>query len=125
MTDCVFCDIAARTTAAKIIHESSEFICFEPLEQEVPGHTFIASKAHFRDMRDATPAIGSDLIRICQELVAYFQLQGETAGFNLLAANGVAAQQSIMHLHYHFLPRRLGDQINAWPSLAGQSSTSK
>ena len=38
-------------------------------------------------------------------------------GVNVLRASGKSAQQSVPHLHFHILPRREGDGVNAWPRL--------
>jgi histidine triad (HIT) family protein len=45
-----------------------------------------------------------------------------SAGFNLLNANGVAAEQSVPHLHFHFLPRFTHDAYSAWPELPGSDA---
>ena len=38
-------------------------------------------------------------------------------GVNILSASGKTAQQSVPHLHFHVLPRKQGDGLNAWPRL--------
>jgi len=117
MNACAFCAIAAREQPAIVIHESGAFICFLPLEQEVPGHTIIASKAHHQSMLDAPASIGGDFIGVCQYLANHYRQTRDAVAFNLLNANGVAAHQSVMHLHFHFFPRHSNDGIDAWPVL--------
>jgi histidine triad (HIT) family protein len=121
MNTCVFCAIAASEQPAVVIHESVAFICFLPLEQEVPGHTIIASKSHYQSLLDAPTNVGGDLIEVCHHLANHYRQTSSAAAFNLLNANGAAAQQSVMHLHFHFLPRHSSDGINAWPVLPGAS----
>ena len=119
MNTCIFCAIAKREQPAIVVQESAAFICFLPLVQEVPGHTIIASKSHYQSMLDAPATIGGDLIVVCQHLANHRRQASNAASFNLLNANGAAAQQSVMHLHFHFLPRHASDGINAWPVLPG------
>jgi histidine triad (HIT) family protein len=117
MDTCVFCTIVAQPNSATVLCESEQFICFLPITQEAPGHTLIASKAHYQSMLDAPTNLGGDLFAICQKLATLYSQLGGATGFNLLNANEAVAQQSIMHLHFHFLPRYLNDAINAWPVL--------
>jgi histidine triad (HIT) family protein len=118
VTTCIFCEIASRTQSATVVHESPHFICFLPLVQEVPGHTLIASKAHYESISDAPSNLGEDLMQVCKRLQAHYMQSSGAPDFNLLSANGVAAQQSVLHLHLHFLPRRHGDGVDAWPVLS-------
>ncbi|MEO7252669.1 MAG: HIT domain-containing protein [Casimicrobium sp.] len=121
MNTCVFCSIVAREESAVVVHESAEFICFLPLLREVPGHTIIASKSHYESMLDAPTSVGSDFVGACQHLANYYRQSSNAVAFNLLSANDDAAQQSVMHWHFHFLPRHSNDSISAWPSLSGVS----
>ena len=43
-------------------------------------------------------------------------------GVNILNASGESAQQSVPHLHFHIIPRRRDDGLNAWPSLGKNDS---
>ena len=40
-------------------------------------------------------------------------------GCNILNASGVAAQQSVMHLHFHIIPRKSNDGVDSWPKFEG------
>jgi histidine triad (HIT) family protein len=40
-------------------------------------------------------------------------------GVNILNASGVDAEQPVLHLHFHVVPRWAGDGITTWP--AGRS----
>jgi histidine triad (HIT) family protein len=120
MSSCVFCSIVSQQQEATFLCESEHFVCFASLTQETPGHTIIASKSHYQNMLDAPASLGSDLFAICQQLAKEFKSANGAQGFNLLNANEVVAQQSVMHLHFHFLPRHSDDAINAWPVLPGR-----
>lgn len=121
MNTCIFCAIVAREQSAVVVHESTEFICFLPLIQEVPGHTIIASKLHYQSMLNAPTSIGGDFIGVCQHLANHHRQASNAVAFNILNANGTAAQQSVMHLHFHFFPRHSNDGINAWPISPGEA----
>ena len=36
-------------------------------------------------------------------------------GVNVLSASGKWAQQSVPHMHFHIIPRKAGDGLDAWP----------
>jgi histidine triad (HIT) family protein len=52
-------------------------------------------------------------------LARHYEDRVGSAGFNLLNANGIAAEQSVLHFHLHFLPRFRNDVYSAWPKLPG------
>jgi histidine triad (HIT) family protein len=113
MNPCPFCAIIAGRQPSTPVFENEDFVCFHPLYQEVPGHTLVVSRCHYSSFLDAPFAIGASLIHVFNELA---NVHG-VASYNILNANGADAQQSVMHLHLHFLPRRNNDGINAWPEL--------
>ncbi|MDE1715407.1 HIT family protein [Chromobacterium amazonense] len=121
--DCPFCAIAAQAEHPAVMHQNEDWLCLPPLQQEAPGHTLLVSREHYASLQDAPAAIGAGLIGACQWLNRHFALALQSDGFNLLNANGDAAQQSVPHLHLHFLPRRIRDGINAWPKLPGTKNS--
>ncbi len=46
-----------------------------------------------------------------KKVAAAVQAALEPAGMNLLQCNGEAANQSVMHVHMHVIPRRIGDGL--------------
>ena len=40
-------------------------------------------------------------------------------GVNILHASGEAADQSVLHFHFHLIPRKKGDGVDAWPNFEG------
>ncbi|WP_165790944.1 HIT family protein [Pleomorphomonas carboxyditropha] len=115
--DCIFCRIASKRSRAYIVDESENFICFFPEKPDLYGHTLIASKKHYKDIRDAPPELGSELFKAAQKLFNRYSDRLGATGFNLLSANGKAAEQSIDHLHFHFFPRFSNDGLTTWPQL--------
>jgi histidine triad (HIT) family protein len=119
MEGCVFCAIAERRTAARVVLETPEIICFFPTVPEIPGHTLIASRRHYHDMMDAPTALGEAVFRAAQMLASRYRRPLGATGFNLMHATGDSAGQSVPHLHFHFMPRFEGDGISLWPQLPG------
>lgn len=115
--DCVFCRIFQKQSPAYTVHETTNFLCFFPIEPDVYGHTLIASKEHYRDLRDCPPELGQEFFASVQFLSGLFGERIGAAGFNLLNANGASAEQSIDHLHFHFFPRVEEDGLKTWPTL--------
>ena len=113
---CAFCAIMAGDLPARIVLEMPELICFFPPEPEMRGHTLIVTKSHYADIRDCPPAIGASLFEATQILAMTYAARIGSTGFNLLNANGADAEQSVQHLHVHFMPRFAKDGLSAWPS---------
>jgi len=40
-------------------------------------------------------------------------------GINLIGTNGRAADQCVPHFHLHIIPRRMNDNVEAWPAFGG------
>ena len=74
-----------------------------------PGHSLIVTRRHFSSIADATLeeewAIVAALRRVRQSL----HLEFAPDGFNFGLNDGVAAGQTIAHLHVHVIPRFHGD----------------
>lgn len=109
---CVFCGLIAQAKA--LLDENEHFVAFEPKEIEAPGHMLIVSKQHVEGLEALDLASGASLLDMVRRLSAASRKEGFMS-FNLLNASGKAAQQSVGHAHLHFIPRKDGDGLNAWP----------
>jgi histidine triad (HIT) family protein len=119
MKNCTICKIVNGDIESLTIFENKNIIAFLPLEMEVYGHTIIAPKKHYVTFLK----IPSDLVIEIHEgiklVMDHYKNIIDVDSFNLLSANGQAAQQSILHFHFHVLPRKLNDNVDAWPKLPG------
>lgn len=100
-----------------MVAETDELMCFFPLQPETLGHTLVAPKEHYNDMRDAPPQLGLSISRMVQMLSENYGSSLGTTAFNLLIANGQEAEQSVPHAHFHYLPRFADYGLSTWPAL--------
>ncbi|WP_143462977.1 HIT family protein [Levilactobacillus enshiensis] len=113
--ECIFCQIIAGKVPSKMIHQNDLAMAIMALEQEVPGHIIVFPKQHFASLEVADD---QSLLAI-MTLITELGTQSLAAGFdsyNLLCADGKPAGQSVPHVHFHFIPRKTGDGLNAWPT---------
>jgi histidine triad (HIT) family protein len=121
-SDCIFCAIVAKTAFARVVFETDDVICFFPLEPEMLGHTLVVSKKHYHHVGDAPAEMGAGVFAAAQSLSKQYEKALGTAEFNLMSANGEKAEQSVQHLHFHYLPRFGNEKFSTWPVLPPFSS---
>ncbi len=100
-----------------MVYRDENVLCFLPLEVEAFGHTVIAPKTHYADLFAAPAETLSCVLAVVQKIALHYQEAIGAVGVNLLHASGVAAGQSVAHLHFHPIPRFEGDGWDAWPKL--------
>lgn len=121
--ECVFCEIAAGTADALIIHEDDRVISFLPLEPAVVGHTLLVPKAHHADIYSMPEDLLAALIASCKTHAVRWRDQVGATGVNVLHASGAAAEQSVFHFHIHLFPRFGDDGLTTWPALPRPGQT--
>ncbi len=117
LTTCFICEIAAGRIPTWVIYQDADVICFLPKTLEAYGHTANAPKAHYSDLFTTPESLLGAIIKIAKRLAIYYSHQIGSSGVNLLHASGVPAQQSVLHVHFHLIPRFDNDGLNAWPTL--------
>jgi histidine triad (HIT) family protein len=109
---CIFCKIIAGQIPCFKVYEDDVVLAFLDIGPLVHGHTLVIPKFHHTSLLD-TPA--ETLAAINQRIpkIAHAVLAAVGAkACNLLANAGSDAQQSVMHLHYHILPRKPADTFH-------------
>ncbi len=114
---CVICQIVREEVPAWIVYQTDTTVCFLPKDLNTIGHTIIAPKEHYTDLFTLPEQNAGDLMCVAKALTGHYASVLDAVGVNLLHASGKAAQQSVMHFHFHLLPRYHNDEIDAWPTL--------
>ena len=84
---------------------------------DVEGHTLVIPKVHVETIDHCPEEIALQLAGTVRLVSEHYVKDCGYDGVNILSASGKTAQQSVPHLHFHILPRKQGDGLNAWPRL--------
>ena len=117
MNDCIFCKIANKQEPALILLENDYILCLLPIKMEVPGHTLVIPKKHFKNIFDIDEIYLQEVTKWIKNISLILQKTLGADGVNILNANGKHAWQSVAHLHFHIMPRFKNDNLDLWPNI--------
>lgn len=106
MDDCPFCEIEP----GRMIAETALTLTIRDAFPVSPGHTLVIPKRHFSDLFAAREAEVAAIWHALRLAAAELTRQHAPDGFNVGVNVGAAAGQTVMHLHWHLIPRYQGDQ---------------
>jgi histidine triad (HIT) family protein len=86
------------------------------ISNDVEGHTLVVPKNHSDNVLDASNEDLSHIMSTINKICNHFTSLGFT-GFNILNNTGKDAEQSVMHLHFHIIPRKENDGYTVFPKL--------
>jgi diadenosine tetraphosphate (Ap4A) HIT family hydrolase len=104
--DCPFCTPARE----RVLAETALTRTLRDAFPVSPGHTLVVPKRHFADAFEATEAEMAEIWRALRAAATSLRETHQPAGFNIGVNAGRAAGQTVMHLHWHLIPRYTGDQ---------------
>jgi histidine triad (HIT) family protein len=115
--NCIFCKMVAGQIPAAKIYEDEIVLAFLDIGPVSDGHALFVPRQHFEKLHDCPPEL---LGKVCSRLG---RIAGAVAGvmqsdgYNVLCNNGRAAGQLVEHLHFHIIPRKVGDGVfTRWAS---------
>lgn len=114
---CPFCRIAQGEAPCYRIYEDEYTLAFLDTAGDVEGHTLVIPKVHVETIDQCPEEIALQLAGTVRLVSEHYVKDCGYDGVNILSASGKTAQQSVPHLHFHILPRKQGDGLNAWPRL--------
>jgi len=110
MDSCIFCKIANKEIKVEKIYENENFFSMLDKDQQVPGHSLVISKRHFKTTLDVPDTLGKELLDCIKNTTIKLMKEHKSDGFNIINNNLSAAGQIVSHVHYHILPRKKGDK---------------
>ena len=112
--DCVFCRIADGRIPAAKVYEDENVAAFLDLSPVNPGHTLVIPKKHCKDILDFPCELAPAVCAAVQKIAGALISATGAKGVNVLQNNGIAAGQSVFHIHWHIIPRYEGDGLELW-----------
>lgn len=106
----VFEHILAGTLPATIVYRDELVAAFLDIQPITPGHTLVVPLVKAASLAELPAATGSRMFAVAQRLAAALRRTDLACeGVNLFLADGVAAGQTVFHLHLHVFPRFADD----------------
>ena len=103
---CPFCSISAD----RILAETPLTITITDGFPVSPGHTLVIPKRHIASPFETTEAEMTAIWQAIRAAAERLRAENQPDGFNIGVNDGTAAGQTVMHLHWHLIPRYEGDQ---------------
>ena len=116
MTDanCIFCRIANGEIPCAKIYEDDNVLAFLDLAPVHHGHTLVIPTSHYKDMLEVPNELGTYVFAALQKVAAAVMKATGAMGFNVMQNNGLAAGQTVFHIHWHIIPRFEDDGLMMW-----------
>lgn len=112
--DCLFCKIVSGEIPAQIVYEDAFTVAFLDINPINRGHVLVMPKEHVRDFTEASLEVLKNVVRTVKIVSENLGSAVGADGFNVSTNNGKAADQAIMHLHFHIIPRFIDDHLHSW-----------
>jgi diadenosine tetraphosphate (Ap4A) HIT family hydrolase len=103
--DCIFCTLEPD----RIIFKSDLTFTIRDAFPVSPGHTLIIPRRHVASVFDLNIMEKAAMLGALEEAKNALDREFSPDGYNIGVNDGVAAGQTVMHLHVHLIPRYKGD----------------
>ncbi len=109
--NCIFCAIAKGEIPSFKIYEDDLVLAYLDINPFTKGHTLVIPKVHSSGLLDTSDETLAAIIARVKKVAAHLKDALPCDGFNILQNNGAAAGQTVMHLHFHIVPRYEGEVL--------------
>jgi len=104
----IFARIIRGEAPAFRVFEDDATVAFMDIMPQTDGHTLVVPKMPAQDLFDIEPEILGRTIMTTQRVARAVKAAFAADGIMIAQLSGVAAGQTVFHLHFHILPRKSG-----------------
>ena len=113
--DCLFCKLANGVFPTNSVYEDDMFNVIMDISPASKGHCLVLCKEHYENALEASEEVLSKAFVLAAKIAKAVKKTVGCDGINILQNNGVAAGQTVFHLHLHIIPRWDKDEIELAP----------
>lgn len=107
MRDCIFCKIVEGNVKSWKVYENVyAFLDINPVNEY---HTLVIPKSHYDNIFDIPEHELKELMAVIKKLVILFNDKLGISNVQIINSSGSEAQQDVFHMHFHIVPRKMGD----------------
>lgn len=117
--DCIFCKMVKGEKPCLKVYEDDNTLVFMDTLKDADGHMVALPKKHVENILDCDGETLNQLMGTVKKVANHCVDDCGYDGINLIGTNGRAADQCVPHFHLHIIPRRMNDNIEAWPAFGG------
>lgn len=110
--DCIFCKLANGEIPTNAIYEDDDFKVILDMGPATKGHALLLPKEHYANLFELPEETASKVMVLAKRQATKMKERLNCQGFNLVQNNGECAGQTVMHFHYHLIPRYENDNQN-------------
>jgi histidine triad (HIT) family protein len=107
--DCIFCKIVNKEIPNYTVYEDDNVLAFLDVHPCSKGHTVVVPKQHFADLWEMNVETFQLIAAGLRAAAGRVQARLKPEGMNIGINNGTAAGQAVPHVHWHIIPRSVGD----------------
>ncbi len=102
----IFDKIIAGEIPSYKVYEDDTVLAFLDISQVTPGHTLVVPKNHVSDIFDYDTTTSENvLLKLPMIARAIKASNPKITGINIQSNNGASAGQTVLHSHWHLIPR--------------------
>ena len=109
MESCIFCQIVAGKAKSWKVMENEHAYAFLDINPVNPYHTLVIPKEHYQDIFDIPKEVLQEVMGLLKEVVSLYEEKLGIKNLQIVNSNGKAGQQDVFHIHFHIVPRHMGD----------------
>ena len=111
MADCLFCKIVAGEIPSTKVYEDEFVYAFLDIDPQAPFHAIIIPKEHIASAAEINETNSVLIAKVFEAAAKIADAEKLEKGFRIVNNCGEDGGQTVGHIHFHLLARRL----LAWP----------
>lgn len=105
--NCPFCNAAVLDSQK--FYEDDEVLALCTYKPVMPGHCLVIPKRHVERFEGLSDAEVTQIGRVIRKVNAAVEKVYGTSAYLLLEKNGREVGQTVPHVHFHYMPRKAGN----------------
>lgn len=110
-TTCIFCKIVRNEIPTRFVAQEERAVAFMDIAPARKGHVLVVPKYHSESMIDVPQEDLDAVMRLVKRVSLAMKEALQPPGFSIVQLNGAASGQTVFHVHFHVIPRHVGDGL--------------